>query len=517
MPIGDQHPDIGPVTPAQSTQTLSPAEFGMGSLFWQIPEAVIVADGTNGRIVLWNPAAETIFGFSSEQAVGCDVEMIIPMRHRSAHHAGMSRFAVSGHGAIIDAHKALELPAIRQDGEEIQVELSLSRVDGPHKGAYVLAVIRDITGRKLAEHALRQQAQLLDLAQDVILVRDLESGRITFWNAAAERMFGWSWSEALGQNVCELLHTELPALRADIEHDLVAKGNWQGEGVNYHRDGSPRHLELRWTLQPADGNSPAAVLEFMLDLSERKQSEESLRLAYHELMKLDHYKDEFLSVISHELRTPLNFIMGFASLMDDEIVGHLSPDQHDYLRKILNGADRMLYLVNDLLDFAKLQAGKFDMEPQPTPYLPLVEDVVATMTPLAEDKGLAISVAVNVPVMPRIDGPRVIQVLTNFLSNAIKFTPPKGHISVTARIEAGELLTEVTDTGVGIAADDLDKVFEKFLQLDMSPTRNAGGTGLGLAISKALVEAHSGTIGVHSTPGKGSTFWFRVPLSEDVT
>ncbi len=231
-----------------------------------------------------------------------------------------------------------------------------------------------------------------------------------------------------------------------------------------------------------------------------------------ELREADKAKDEFLSVISHELRTPLNFIMGFASILEDEVAGPMSRQQHEYMGKILNGVDRMLLLVNDLLDFAKIQAGKFELHRHATPYAPLVEEVVSTMRPLADQKDIAVSSDVAVDVTPTVDGPRVVQVLTNLLSNAVKFTPAGGSIRVTARIDGNDLLTEVTDTGIGISAEDLPKLFTRFRQLDMSSTREAGGTGLGLSISKGIVEAHGGSIGVRSEKGCGSTFWFRLPL-----
>jgi signal transduction histidine kinase len=141
--------------------------------------------------------------------------------------------------------------------------------------------------------------------------------------------------------------------------------------------------------------------------------------------------------------------------------------------------------------------------------------VIATLAPLAEDREIRLTSDVQVDVLPTIDGPRVIQILTNLLSNAIKFTPPHGEVRLVARVEGEELVTEVTDTGPGIAEADIPRVFEKFKQLDMSTTRQVGGTGLGLSIAKALVEAHGGTIGAISELGHGSTFWFRLPLVAD--
>jgi PAS domain S-box-containing protein len=281
------------------------------------------------------------------------------------------------------------------------------------------------------------------------------------------------------------------------------------------RDGHTRTRYWDFSCVPIrDGDGAVTgLLVLDVDVSERAEKERRTQRELRELIELDRYKDEFLSVISHELRTPLNFIMGFASLLEDEAAGTLNDKQHEFVDKILNGADRMLILVNDLLDVAKIKAGRLDLSPVPTPYPPIIDEVVATMTPLALDRGITIETQLDVPQLPCIDAARLIQVLTNLVGNAIKFTSPQGRVTVRAYEQGGELITQISDTGVGIAEHDIPKLFERFRQLDMSATRQVGGTGLGLAISKALVEAHGGQIGVMSELGKGSTFWFTVPIA----
>jgi signal transduction histidine kinase len=238
----------------------------------------------------------------------------------------------------------------------------------------------------------------------------------------------------------------------------------------------------------------------------------ALEAANAQLRETDRYKDEFLSVISHELRTPLNFITGFASILEDEVYGALTAPQQGAVRKILDGADRMLGIVDDLLDFARMQAGKFQLTVAPTAFAPLAEEVAAALRPLADGKDVAIETEVAVPDAIPLDGRRVVQVLTNLVGNAIKFTERGGRIRIRAAVRGARLRCEVADEGVGIAPEDLPKLFTRFSQLDMSSTREAGGTGLGLAISKSLVEAHGGTIGAESEGlGRGATFWFELP------
>ena len=230
------------------------------------------------------------------------------------------------------------------------------------------------------------------------------------------------------------------------------------------------------------------------------------------LREADRHKDEFLAVISHELRTPLNFIMGFASVLQDEIQGPLGAEQHTSVAKIMAGADRMLRLVNDLLDLSKIQAGKFELEREPAHLATIAQVAAAEARPAAELKQIALDVAVPQDLEAVLDGHRVRQVLDNLVGNAIKFSPPGSTVTVRARTHGENLLVEVVDNGPGIAEADRPKLFERFRQLDMSLTRASGGSGLGLAIAKSLVEAHGGTIGVSSRLGEGSTFWFTLPL-----
>ena len=236
-----------------------------------------------------------------------------------------------------------------------------------------------------------------------------------------------------------------------------------------------------------------------------------LRLALEELQETDRYKDEFLSVVSHELRTPLNFIIGFASSLEDGVGGDLTDRQLAMVSPILVGADRMLELVNNLLDMSLLTADKFTVSPTPEPYEPLVERALDGLRSLAQSKGVTLTQDLCVPGQVLLDEQRTLQVLNNLVGNALKFTKPGGHVVVKAFLRDGELVTEVQDTGVGIPLDDQPRLFQRLKQVDMSATREYGGAGLGLSISKGIVEAHGGQIGVRSESGVGSTFWFVLP------
>ncbi len=247
--------------------------------------------------------------------------------------------------------------------------------------------------------------------------------------------------------------------------------------------------------------------------TERVRHEQLQQAHIDQLKELDRLKDEFLSVLSHELRTPINAIMGFGSILVDGLAGELNDDQARFTRRILDASDMLLALINDLLDMSRIQAGKFTLDPAPTDLAEVARRVAGATTHLAERRGQCLSVTAeaNLP-MVLADAQRIGQVMTNLVSNAIKFGAEGDTLALRVVREGERLRCEVEDHGEGIAEADLPKLFQRFTQLDMGATRRAGGTGLGLYIVKALVESHGGEVGVRSEPGQRTVFWFALPL-----
>jgi signal transduction histidine kinase len=234
-----------------------------------------------------------------------------------------------------------------------------------------------------------------------------------------------------------------------------------------------------------------------------------------ELEAVSRHKSEFLANMSHELRTPLNAVLGYAELIQDGIYGEVPEKMQEVLERIQQNGRHLLGLINDVLDLSKIEAGQLTLSPADYSLRELVLDVVSATEALAAEKKLALEVDVP-PDLPhgRGDERRLTQVLMNLVSNAIKFTEA-GSVTIRAKVADGNFLVAVSDTGVGIAAEDQARVFEEFQQVDTSSTRKKGGTGLGLAIARRIVELHGGRIWVESTPGQGSTFAFTLPLSAE--
>lgn|GEM_PF-2077577 len=250
------------------------------------------------------------------------------------------------------------------------------------------------------------------------------------------------------------------------------------------------------------------------DITERKRLEDELKTKYELLRELDRLKTQFVNAVSHDLRIPLTSILGYAEFLEDEIGGPLSEEQREFVMQIEKATKRLEHLVDDLLDLARMEAGTFRLTLEEADLGAKIREILDSLLPQAQEAGIRLeSPLPPEPLLVEMDPQRIGQVLTNLVGNAIKFTPPKGLILVTVRIEPHQLVCEVADTGPGIPADQMSRLFQRFSQLEGGIRK--GGLGLGLSISKSLVEAHGGQIGVRSELGKGSTFWFTLPRHAD--
>lgn len=363
-----------------------------------------------------------------------------------------------------------------------------------------------------------EEAVYVEIEREDHADRDVEAGGLT---APGPRQPAESWlvAEARREGKSVMFRSDMPqegndamlasGIRSALGVPVRVRDRIAGCMIFTHRQVGGLFGEPEARLADFLGALAGAALENAEDRASRQELEA--------LRRTDELKDQFLSILSHELRTPINAVMGFGSILQDEVSGPLSEQQQGFLEKMMGGADTLLGLVEDLLDMSRIQAGKFSVESEPIDARDAIASAFEATGPLEVSKG--VTRRLDLPgALPLIlaDRRRLIQVLMNLIGNAIKFTPKGGEVLVRVRPRGKDLLVEVTDTGVGIDPDDIPKLFRRFGQLDMSSTRQAGGTGLGLSICKAIVEAHGGAIGVESAPSAGSTFWFTVPLAEAV-
>ena len=368
------------------------------------------------------------------------------------------------------------------------------------------------------ERQRTEMATMLDTLSDGVYATDL-NGRITFLNVSAERYLDCPAADLIRKNAHDQMHhsrpdgSRFPASECPLLQVLEAGVSLEGEDYFVKRDGQFFPVAYRSKPLLDNGQVVGALVSFR-DITQRKAVDEALRQAHAQALENARLKSEFLSNMSHEIRTPMNGIIGMADLLLDTPLNH---EQREFTGIVRESAQSLLTIINDILDFSKIEAGKLHVED--TDYLPVrvVEGAVELMMHKARDKSLVLTSRVDptVPARLRGDPTRLRQVLLNLIGNAVKFTE-QGEVAVSVRADqsgASPLVRfEIRDTGIGMSAATLDRLFQSFSQADSSTTRKYGGTGLGLAISKQLVELMGGAIGVASEEGRGSTFWFTLPL-----
>ncbi len=471
-------------------------------LLESIPDAIVIVNVT-GRMVLVNSRAERIFGHARSALIGTPVEMLLPARFRAGQGA-LRHSPFMPHGSRT-AGSTVELFGLHRDGAEFPVEISSSPLY-TEEGVMVMSAVRDITDRKRAEQKFRD---LLESAPDamVIVARD---GKIALVNSQTERLFGYRRGELLGQAVETLVpqrfHDKHPAHRAQFFVQPRARA--MGEGLQLHgrrKDGSEFPVEI--SLSPIETEDGLLIASAIRDVTERRRHEEALQQA-------NRAKSAFLANMSHELRTPLNGIIGFSELLIDEKAGPLNARQREYLGDVLNSGRHLLGLINDVLDLSKVEAGRMELHPETFDLNAALAEVCAALSPSADKRNIRIRAQVA-PALGSVtlDRHKLMQVLYNLVSNAVKFNGEGGEVRIVALIEPPAVLRmQVIDSGMGMHPQDLGKLFVEFQQLDSGATRRHGGTGLGLALTKKIIEFQGGGIEVESIWQEGSTFTVRLPL-----
>ena len=492
------------ITPLKIERDAGLMESRFGPLLESTPDAIAIVNRI-GRIVYANSQTSLLFGYPHGDLVGRPVEILLPHRFRRAHLEHRAAFLTQPRTRAMG--QGLELYGIKSDGSEFPVEISLSPLQ-TEAGTMVMSAVRDITDRRKAEQKFRA---LLESAPDamVIVGRD---GKIALVNTQTERLFGYARADLLGKPV-ETLVPERFRGRHDQHRDsffLQPRARAMGEGLELYglrSDGTEFPVEI--SLSPLETEDGLFVSSAIRDATQRRRYEQTLQDA-------SRLKSEFLANMSHELRTPLNGVIGFSEFLIDEKAGPLNQKQKDYLNDVLTSGQHLLRLINDILDLSKIEAGRMEVLPEVFEVSKVIDEVCSVVSPLARRKNIKVHQRIATGIgSVFLDRGKLVQILYNLVSNALKFTDDGGEVMVCLDMDATQQLRlTVTDTGIGIEPGDLDKLFVEFQQLEQGTTRRYGGTGLGLALTKRLAEVQNGSVRVTSEPGKGSRFTVSLPLAQ---
>jgi PAS domain S-box-containing protein/diguanylate cyclase (GGDEF)-like protein len=474
-----------------------------------IPDTLIVID-PDRNIIICNSTVKSMFGYEVDEVINQETSLLYFDRRSNPGQFHGIYDILERDGFHIGLAKGK-----KKDGKIIPLEIITGKLRS--RGGAVL-LLRDITERQSTEEALKaSEAQLRNIIEknvDGIIILD-KNRILRFVNPAAEALLGWKSKEFIGEVF------QFPVVAGETkELDII------------RRDGETATAEMRVVEIEWEGEK--VNLASLRDITKHKQAEEAMR-------ETDRMKSEFISVVGHELRTPLTSMRSAVDMVLGQTTGPINKNQRRFLSMAERNIDRLTGIINELLDISKIESGKIRIEFKPLDLGALLDTVTASLRSRTEEK--SISIHKEIPSdLPQAygDSDKMEQIFINLLDNAIKFTPEEGGIYVTAKLVQNEkrlvgtgenpkgvwmeelgvprseldhdfMEISVADTGMGIPADELEKIFDRFHQVERSPAKEIKGTGLGLAITKGLIEAHGGEIWVESKMDKGTKFTFTMP------
>ena len=480
--------------------------------------AIFALDRT-GHILTWNEGARRLKGYEEDDIVGRHFSVFYPAADIAV---GKPAFELE----VADREERLEDEGwrLRKDGSRFWANVIITALRGPNGELVGFAkVTRDLTERRSTEEALRQSEQrfriLVQHVQDYAIFMLDPAGTVISWNDGAERIKGYSAAEILGSHF-SVFYPEETRAAGRPAHALamaVAEGHYTDEGWRLRKDGSRFWASVVVTPMRGDNGELLGFSKVTRDLTERRAAQERALTDARRVARMhaaNHAKSEFLTALSHELRTPLNAIGGYTELLAMGVRGEINAEQRQDLDRIRASQQHLLVLINDLLNYSRIEAGRIAYDVEDFDLQSAARSVIPMVEPMAAAKQLELRPAsCEANVVCRADRTKVEQILLNLLSNAVKFTSSGGIITVSCSTSLSYACLSVSDTGCGIPADKLETVFEPFVQLGRSLTTAHEGTGLGLSISRDMARGMGGDLIVESEFNAGSTFTLRLPLA----
>ena len=479
---------------------IDPAVLRLAALIESSDDA-IVTQNLDGAIETWNRAAEKLFGYTAEEAIGQQIDLIIPDAEQEAEAAAQARLEVR-------EGVNFETSARTKSGALLPVSVTMTRLVTPTGETFgVSRVTRDLSRQKALEREAFRLAAIVNSAEDAIVSKDL-NGIVQTWNRAAERMFGYTAEEMVGRSIRAII----PSDRQSEEDEVLSRVRAgiaieHFETVRQRKDGTPIDISLSVSPIRNAAGTIIGASKIARDITAQRrlarQAEEASRV-----------KDEFLATLSHELRTPLNAVLGYTRMLR---VGDFAEGRRDQIIDIIERNAKILsQLVSDVLDVSAIVTGKIRVKPGPCDLIEVLQAAVDVLRPAAAAKGVDLRLEGPESLPTQCDTDRLQQVFWNLLSNAVKFTPAGGSVIVRAATANGTAEITVSDTGIGIRPELLPFVFQRFWQAENVAGRQTGGLGLGLALARHFVELHGGHISAHSDgENRGTTFTITLPLRRE--
>jgi PAS domain S-box-containing protein len=521
-----------------------------------VRDYAIFALDPQGYILSWNAGAQQFKGYTEEEAIGQHFSIFYPAEMIARHHPEHELEVAAREG-----HFEEEGWRLRKDGTRFWASVVITALRDPEGTLVGFAkVTRDLTARQMALTALRESEQrfrlLVQGVRDYAIFMLEPDGVVATWNEGAHRIKGYTADEIIGRHMSVFYPPEdVASGKVARELEIATReGSFEEEGERVRKDGTRFWANVLITAIRDEHGKLIGFGKVTRDLTERRAaqlkeledarrlaSEEGARQAAEERAKEMHTlatrlseqaaelrersveaekankaKSGFLAAMSHELRTPLNAIGGYTELLALGIDGPVTPQQVEHLGRIKVSQQHLLRVIGDILNFSSVEAGRITYEIKRVPMNEVTETVAQMIERQAESRRVAfVHDTCTGAFVVRGDRAKIQQVLLNLLSNALKFTPAGGTVTLACRVEGSELLVQVQDTGVGIAPENLETVFEPFVQVGRSLTSDHEGTGLGLAISRELARGMNGDVKVESTIDAGSTFTLHLPLALD--
>jgi PAS domain S-box-containing protein len=464
---------------------------------------VYIQTNKDGYIVEVSPSISSLFQYTREELIGIPV---VNFYYDTSQQQVLYN-ELFEKGEVLN----FELLLRNKDGKMAWVSLNANyHFDNEGRMDGIEGIFRDIDHHKRSDENIRKQAELLNMAHDSIIVKDMDF-KITYWNQGAARRYGWTAEEVLGKRMGDMVVTMFPVPIEEIKSALLNEGYWDGELIQYRKDCTKIIVESRWQLHRDIYNNPHSIFEINYDITERKATEENLKKSEATLREINATKDKFFSIIAHDLRNPLSAILGLLNIL----ISDYSKFDREKIEKMLvmlaEQSKLTFSLLENLLLWSRSQSGKMEINPSMLNLHGMVKENFSLLRSQSESKNQELIISVPDPCIAFADETMINTVLRNLLSNAVKFTPHGGTIKVSASEINNYIEISVSDTGVGISEKNLENIFRIGSKISTPGTDKESGTGLGLILCKEFIEKNNGNIMVNSTPGKGSIFSFRIP------